>query len=135
MFDENNYVLSISNDGEELVLLTADYEITINTNEETISTINVMEKSQLNFTEQGVLRNTYPTYTGYEKILSDRLRFVISDYGRIISIGQHDKNTDTFKDSSVFMFSGEKLLEDGQTVSVRVSLESKDSLSNVTANF
>lgn len=57
---------------DDLVFLTSDYEITLNTENEKYSSIILLKNNE-----------TDAMY--YDKIDTDRVRFVISDYGRIIS--------------------------------------------------
>lgn len=71
----------------------------------------------------------------YDKIDTDRVRFVISDYGRIISFAQHDEESNTFKKSKSLIFSSNKLTDENQTVSIRLSTEKNNSAKNVTVNF
>ena len=71
----------------------------------------------------------------YDIIESDRLRFVISDYGRIISLAQHDKESDSFKKSKSLIFSSDKITDENQTVSLRLSSDIYNSAKNVTVNF
>ena len=70
-FSEDEVYLTLES-SDDLVFLTSDYEITLNTENEKYSSIILLKNNE-----------TDAMY--YDKIDTDRVRFVISDYGRIIS--------------------------------------------------
>lgn len=81
------------------------------------------------------MQNNKNTATYYNTINSNVLRFIISDYGRIISLAQFNEDNNSFSNSDCYIFASEKNTNENQTVSVRFSSELKDSITNVTANF
>lgn len=107
---------------DDLVLLTTDYEITIDSEKENYSTI-------------VLLKNNETDAIYYDKIDTDRVRFVISDYGRIISFAQHDKESNSFNKTKSLIFSSNKLTDENQTVSIRLSSDIFNSTKNITVNF
>ena len=107
---------------DDLVLLTSDYEITIDSEKEKYSSIILLKNNE-----------TDAIY--YDKIDTDRVRFVISDYGRIISFAQHDKESNSFNKTKSLIFSSNKLTDENQTVSIRLSSDIFNSTKNVTVNF
>lgn len=107
---------------DDLVLLTTDYEITIDSEKENYSTL-------------VLLKNNETDAIYYDKIDTDRVRFVISDYGRIISFAQHDKESNSFNKTKSLIFSSNKLTDENQTVSVRLSSDIFNSTKNITVNF
>lgn len=107
---------------DDLVLLTSDYEITIDSEKENYSTL-------------VLLKNNETDAIYYDKIDTDRVRFVISDYGRIISFAQHDKESNSFNKTKSLIFSSNKLTDENQTVSVRLSSDIFNSTKNITVNF
>jgi hypothetical protein len=70
-FSEDELYLTLES-SDDLIFLTSDYEITLNTENEKYSSIILLKNNE-----------TDAMY--YDKIDTDRIRFVISDYGRIIS--------------------------------------------------
>lgn len=70
-FSEDELYITIES-SDDLVFLTSDYEITLDTEKEKYSSIILLKNNE-----------TDAMY--YDKIDTDRVRFVISDYGRIIS--------------------------------------------------
>lgn len=104
------------------MLLTTDYEITIDSKKENYSTI-------------VLLKNNETDAIYYDKIDTDRVRFVISDYGRIISFAQHDKESNSFNKTKSLIFSSNKLTDENQTVSIRLSSDIFNSTKNITVNF
>lgn len=107
---------------DDLVLLTTDYEITIDSEKENYSTL-------------VLLKNNETDAIYYDKIDTDRVRFVISDYGRIISFAQHDKESNSFNKTKSLIFSSNKLTDENQTVSIRLSSDIFNSTENITVNF
>jgi hypothetical protein len=107
---------------DDLVLLTSDYEITIDSEKEKYSSIILLKNNE-----------TDAMY--YDKIDTDRVRFVISDYGRIISFAQHDKESNSFDKTKSLIFSSNKLTDENQTVSIRLSSDIFNSTKNITVNF
>jgi hypothetical protein len=107
---------------DDLVLLTSDYEITIDSEKEKYSSI-------------VLLKNNETDAIYYDKIDTDRVRFVISDYGRIISFAQHDKESNSFDKTKSLIFSSNKLTDENQTVSIRLSSDIFNSTKNITVNF
>lgn len=71
----------------------------------------------------------------YDKIDTDRVRFVISDYGRIISFAQHNEESNSFTKTKSLIFSSNKLTDENQTVSIRLSSDIFNSTENITVNF
>ena len=75
IFDEEECILSISEENEDLVLLSTDYELIIDPKKEKISSIVTMDYDE-----------AITIY--YDRIKTDCVRFVISDFGRLISLTQ-----------------------------------------------
>jgi hypothetical protein len=107
---------------DDLVLLTSDYEITIDSEKEKYSSIILLKNNE-----------TDAMY--YDKIDTDRVRFVISDYGRIISFAQHNEESNSFNKTKSLIFSSNKLTDENQTVSIRLSSDIFNSTENITVNF
>ena len=107
---------------DDLVLLTSDYEITIDSEKENYSTI-------------VLLKNNETDSIYYDKIDTDRVRFVISDYGRFISFAQHNEESNSFHKTKSLIFSSNKLTDENQTVSIRLSSDIFNSTEKITVNF
>lgn len=119
IFDEEECILSISEENEDLVLLSTDYELIIDPKKEKISSIVTMDYDE-----------AITIY--YDRIKTDCVRFVISDFGRLISLTQFTE--DQYKDSLVMAFSN-NTFKQIDTVSVRAGFDYYNGTTNVTANF
>jgi hypothetical protein len=73
IFDDEECILSISEENGDLVLLSTDYELIVDPKKEKISSIVTMDYDE-----------AITIY--YDRIKSDSVRFVISDFGRLISL-------------------------------------------------
>ena len=119
VFDDEECILTVDNNGNELVVICIDYELCIDQNKEKISSIITMDGEKTNTIH-------------YDRITSDNIRFVISDYGRLISLTQFTNNE--YKEPLIMVFSDNKFKSE-ETVSVRLGLDYYNSINNVTANF
>lgn len=122
IFSNEEYYLVIDNTNDTLTFLVSDYEITF-------------DPQKCNHSSIILMQNNKNTATYYNSINSNVLRFIISDYGRIISLAQFNEDNNSFYNSDCYIFASEKNTNENQTVSVRFSSELKDSITNVTANF
>lgn len=119
ILDDEPCVISLECDNDDLILISTDYELEVDPLKEKISSIVTMDEDE-------------PHAIYYDRIKTDNVRFVISDYGRLISLTQFTE--DFYKDSLVMVFSDNKF-KTTETVSVRVGFDFYNSTTDVTANF
>ena len=120
IIDDDSYILTLENDYSDMTLLVSDYELEIDPLKEKITSIVAIEKEM-------------PIEIYYDRIKTDSVRFVISDYGRLMSLTQFDENN--YHNSHLFVFSDNIYNKDNQVISVRLSIDNYNSLTNVTCNF
>lgn len=120
IIDDDSYILTLENDYSDMTLLVSDYELEIDPLKEKITSIVAIEKEK-------------PIEIYYDRIKTDSVRFVISDYGRLMSLTQFDENN--YHNSHLFVFSDNIYNKDNQVISVRLSIDNYNSLTNVTCNF
>lgn len=115
--------LTLEDEKGDLILLCSDYECTIPKDNK----LNVTCIVQL---DNDKIENVYYT----EKSDYDKVRFIISDYGRHIS---HSTSTNNgqFENNLGFMLSPEAKEESKKNVSVRFSIDNKNYSTNLTTNF
>lgn len=116
--------LTLEDDGTgDLIMLCSDYECTIPKDDE----LNVT--SVIPFVND-TIENVYYT----DKSDYDKVRFVMSDYGRYIS---HSTSTNNgkFENNMGFLLSVKTKDESNKNVSVRFTIDNKDYATNLTSNF
>ena len=128
--DDDYDAIILSNNPNETVLLASDFVIKIDPNKHNISSIVASHNGNVQSID-------YIKFADY-----DRARFVISDYGRMISHSIHKKNSDAmFQQVRVTVFEGDKFNslikhnDNYKYVYVNFSVNDKNSISNLTANF
>ena len=89
-YDANHYYTYGEDD---ITFIISDYEIQVDPLKEKVSSIVTFEDTQ-------------PMTIYYDKITTNNVRFVISDYGKLISLSQF--TDDYYKDSLVTVFSDNK---------------------------
>ena len=112
-------MISLDCNNDDLILLSTDYEIQVEPTKEKISSIVTMDENK-------------PQAIYYDRITTDNVRFVISDYGRLFSLAQFTE--DYYKDSLVMVFSDNNY-KNVENVSVRVGFDFYNNATDVTANF
>lgn len=125
LFSESDEIyLTLEDDGTgDLIMLCSDYECTIT------------KDSELNVTSviplvNDIIENVYYT----DKSDYDKVRFVISDYGRYISHSTSTNNGD-FENNLGYLLSVKPKDESNKNVSVRFTIDDKDYATNLTSNF
>ena len=119
IIDDETCVISLECDTDDLILISTDYEIEVDQNKEKISSIVTMDEDE-------------PHAIYYDRIKTDNVRFVISDYGRLISLAQFTE--DYYKDSLVMVFSDNKY-KTTETASLRIGFDYYNTVTDVTSNF
>lgn len=127
---DQDYDAIIVSNNNETVLLASDFIIKVDPTEHNISSIVAKHNGNVQSTD-------YIKFAEY-----DRARFVISDYGRMISHSIHKKNSDAmYQQVRVTVFDGDKFNspiiqnDNYKYVYVNFSVNDKNSISNLTANF
>lgn len=125
LFTESNEIyLTLEDDGTgDLILLSSDYECTIpKDNELNVSSIIPFVNDEI--------ENVYYT----DKSDYDKVRFVMSDYGRYIS---HSTSTNNgkFENNLGYLLSVKTKDESNKNVSVRFTIDNKNYATNLTSNF
>ena len=96
-----------------------DYEIEIDPKKEKISSIIALEEQ-------------IPVNVYYDRINTNNVRFVTSNYGKIFSLTQFTE--DDYKEPLIVVFSDEKF-NNTETVSIRTGFDYYNQTFDVTANF
>lgn len=125
LFTESDEIyLTLEDDGTgDLIMLCSDYECTITKDTE----LNVTSVIPL---VNDIIENVYYT----DKSDYDKVRFVISDYGRYISHSTSTNNGD-FENNLGYLLSVKPKDESNKNVSVRFTIDDKDYATNLTSNF
>ena len=119
MFDQDDYIIRLDDSPSELTLLVTDYEIEIDPKKEKISSIIALEEQ-------------IPVNVYYDRINTNNVRFVTSNYGKIFSLTQFAE--DDYKEPLIVVFSDEKF-NNIETVSIRTGFDHYNQTFDVTANF
>lgn len=117
--DTESYVLVLSYDEDDITFIISDYEIQVDPLKEKVSSIVTFEDTQ-------------PMTIYYDKITTDTVRFVISDYGKLISLSQF--TDDYYKDSLVTVFSDNKY-QSTDTVTIKIGFDFYNTAFDITSNF
>lgn len=121
-FEADDVYLTLEDSNGDLVLLSCDYECSLmNTDSNVTSMIPIVNDK---------IENVYYTYQSDY----DRVRFVISDYGRFISHST-SKNNSSYSDNKGFLLSVKTKNESNKNVSVRFTIDEKSYATNLTSNF
>lgn len=116
--------ITLEDDGTgDLIFLCSDYECTIPKDNE----LNVT--SIIPFVNDEIENVYYTDNTEYDKV-----RFVMSDYGRYISHSTSTNNGD-FENNLGYLLSVKTKDESNKNVSVRFTIDNKDYATNLTSNF
>ena len=126
---ENDYCLLLDNE----TLLTLDYEFDFKSSDDNYSASTIMPMVN------DKIENFY--YTNKIPSKDCRMRFIIDDKGRYISLSCADsKTSNNYNKSDSFIFSNNFVLEELEKnkkdkVSVRFSIEDKDYCTDLSSNF
>lgn len=118
--NEEDEIITLDNQGG-LTLLNFDYAIKLDTNKTDVTTISSIKNDK-------IIQCDYLINKDYDKV-----RFVISDYGRIISHSIHPINSEkAYSDSKIHVFDSKNVKDN---VFVKFSTDNKSGISNITTNF
>lgn len=127
---DDDYDAILISSGQEPTILASDFIIKIDPTKYKITSIVAKENGK-------VLSTDYINFYDY-----DRVRFVISDYGRMISHSIHKKDSESmYQQSKVSVFNTKKFnsnypqFNNYKFVSINFKVNDKNSISNLTANF
>lgn len=113
-------IITLNNQGG-LTLLNLDYAIKLDTDKTNVTTIASIKNNK-------IIQCDYLINKDYDKV-----RFVISDYGRIISHSIHPINSEkAYSDSNIHVFDSKNIKDN---VFVKFSTDNALGISNITANF
>lgn len=121
-FELDDVYLTLEDSNGDLVLLTCDYECSLKNTDSTVTSMIPMVNNKI--------ENVYYTYQSDY----DRVRFVISDYGRFISHST-SKNNSSYSDNKGFLLSVKTKNEYNKNVSVRFTIDDESYAKNLTSNF
>ena len=121
-FELDDVYLTLEDSNGDLVLLTCDYECSLKNTDSTVTSMIPMVNNKI--------ENVYYTYQSDY----DRVRFVISDYGRFISHST-SKNNSSYSDNKGFLLSVKTKNEYNKNVSVRFTIDDESYATNLTSNF
>lgn len=121
--DTDEIYLTLEDESGDLVLLASDYECAIPKNDKlNVTTI-------IPFVNDNIENVYYTDKSDYDKV-----RFVMSDYGRYISHST-SKDNKPFENNLGFLLSVKTKDDSNKNVSVRFSIDNKDYATNLTSNF
>ena len=121
-FEADDVYLTLEDSNGDLVLLSNDYECSLMNTDSNVTSMIPMVNDKI--------ENVYYTYQSDY----DRVRFVISDYGRFISHST-SKNNSSYSDNKGFPLSVKTKNESNKNVSVRFTIDEKSYATNLTSNF
>jgi hypothetical protein len=121
--DTDEIYLTLEDESGDLVLLASDYECSIPKNDKlNVTTI-------IPFVNDNIENVYYTDKSDYDKV-----RFVMSDYGRYISHSTSKENK-PFENNLGFLLSVKPKDNSNKNVSVRFTIDNKDYATNLTSNF
>lgn len=121
-FEFDDVYLTLEDSNGDLVFLSSDYECSLKNTDSNVTSMIPIVKDKI--------ENVYYTYQSDY----DRVRFVISDYGRFISHST-SKNNSSYSDNKGFLLSVKTKNESNKNVSVRFTIDDESYAKNLTSNF
>ena len=119
--DEQSFYIVLQSQDEDAAILTTDFGIKSNPKQQNISSICSIINGQ-------VTNTNYICNTKY-----DRVRFVLSDYTRIMSFSTHKiQSNKSYQDSEIITLDVDKIYN---PVVVTLSVDNKQGITNITSNF